>query len=231
MTRLAKGVLARCGERAMVRILVVDDHKMLRQGMVAHFRRAGRALVYEAGTGTEAIQAFSDRHPDVVLLDVDLPDQSGFAVARHLRMLSPFCRLVFISGFESDPLIEQALAIETNGYLFKRASLDELTAAIDAVMRGQTYFGAGIRERLVRENGGWVLGAPSSERVALLTRRERELLRHLSLGASLKEAAAAMEVSYKTADNQKSSLMRKLNIHDRVELARFAIREGWVSLV
>jgi two-component system response regulator NreC len=155
----------------------------------------------------------------------DIPLEDGI---RSLRQVCPEAVFAFLTHWDQDRFVRLALEHKVAGYLLKTESLETLVEGIGRLSRGQRVFSAEIETRLARVNGDLQLVKPRCPAFATLTQRELELLRHLSLGASLKEAAAVMNVSYKTADNQKANLMRKLGIHDRVELARFAIRERLV---
>lgn len=214
----------------MYHVLVVDDHELFRIGLSECLNRHTKIHTPPpAGSGLEALEIYNNEHPDVVLMDIEMPEMDGLETARALLNQSPDARILFLTGYECDPYIEEAIELGAAGYVLKRECLTELVHAIEAVASGQYYFSKSIRDRLRWHQHRPQLSRPRSDKIAALTSREQELLRHLGMGASLKEAAAAMDVSYKTADNQKANLMRKLDIHDRVELARFAICEGWVS--
>ncbi len=216
----------------MVRVLVVDDHDLLRDILVAELARHEEITsVCGVADADAALQSVRRTQPDIVLMDVDMPGTNPFEAVRTLLATHPECRVIFLSGHEYDRHIDQALQAGCCGYVLKRDGLDVLLRAVTAVAAGETFFSESIRRRLNFDRGRPVLTQSRSPLIRSLSRRERELLVHLGLGASLKEAAAQMEVSYKTADNQKASLMRKLGVHDRVQLARLAIREGLVSVL
>ncbi|HSW45672.1 MAG TPA: response regulator transcription factor [Phycisphaerae bacterium] len=215
----------------MLHLLLADDHTLFRESVAAELRRnASFSSVLEAGDATSAVRLFEEHHPDVVLLSVHLPAQGAFSSADRIRSLDRSARIVFLADRPCEPDITRALAVPADGLLLKQDSLSDFVTALMRVAQGERVFSTALLPRLTVVDGQLVLHTPCSSAVAGLTLRERLLLAHLSHGASLKEAAAAMSISYKTADNQKASLMHKLNIHDRVELARFAIREGVISL-
>jgi DNA-binding NarL/FixJ family response regulator len=211
-------------------ILLVDDHSLLRESLAAQLaQQEGIECVIQASDADAGLYQAKEHQPDIALMDIEMPGSSAFAAAQAIREAVPQCRVIFLSGYDYDDHVERALAAGAKGFVVKADGFSVLLSAIQLVASGGTYFSESIGKRLKLEEGRMRFTLPRSQAVAALTRRERELLMHLGRGASLKEAAAVMHVSYKTADNQKTSLMRKLNIHDRVELARFAIREGLVG--
>jgi DNA-binding NarL/FixJ family response regulator len=212
-------------------MLLLDDRTLLRESVASHLLLLGRFdSVLEVADVDAAVRVFEEHRPEVVLLSVDLLAGNGFAAARQIRRIDREARLICLAGRACDTDIEQALELPVQGFLLRQEPMSCLVDAIECVCRGETYFSEKIRQRLVVEDGHTRLSGSCSPAIAGLTPRECQLLVHISRGASLKEAATAMAISYKTADNQKASLMQKLDIHDRVELARFAIQEGLVSL-
>ncbi len=215
----------------MTKVLLIDDHGLCRQSLAAHLLGCpGIERVLELDDPAGAVRVLSRERADVVLLSMDLPEGRAFEAARAIRRVAGDTRILFLGERAYDADIEEALAVPAAGILLKRDSLACLCAAIHTVVGGGTFFSESIRSRLEEVGGRLKLARPGSPAIGSLSPREQELLVHLGRGASLKEAATAMGISYKTADSQKASLMRKLDIHDRVELAHFAIREGLVSL-
>ena len=215
-----------------MRLLLVDDHRILRESLAAQVANHPKVShVDQADNADEALAAVREIPPDLILMDIEMPGINPFEATRTIHQTAPNCKVIFLTGHDYDSHVEQAIAAQAAGYVVKRDGLEILMDAITKVAEGGLFFSQAILERLVIDNRQLKLSRPKSDAVAALSRRERELLSLLGKGATLKEAAAQMHVSYKTADNQKTSLMRKLNIHDRVELARFAIREGLVSPV
>lgn len=215
----------------MIRILLADEHALFRESLALQLRGCPDIeQVLEAGDAGTAVQLFSEHRPNLVLLDVDLSDGKAFEAARSVRRIDSQAKIVFLSGRPCDTDVEEALALPAQGFILRHDSFDAVSQGIRAVHQGGQYFSESLSHRLAVVDGRLQLGRPCSPPLAILTPRERQLLVHLSRGASLKQAAAHMAISYKTADNQKASLMRKLDIHDRVELARFAVHEGLVGL-
>ena len=189
-------------------------------------REPGLKVVATAASADEAIEQALRWNPDIVLMDIDMPGLVSFGAARHLASLRPESRIIFLSGFTNEPYIEQALEVRAHGYLTKTEPPEILVAAIRRVAGGGTYFSDEIRTRIVTGEGGTKLAAPSASRTSVLTARELEVLRYIAEGLSKKQIARLLHVSIKTVDRHTANLMAKLEIHDRVELARLAIREG-----
>lgn len=211
---------------APVRILVVDDHALMRSTLAAWLTAdGGFEVIGEAADGGDAIHQAILHRPQIVLFDIDMPGLSCFEAAKTIRTRVPETKIVFLSAFAHDNYIEQALACEARGYLTKGQSPQTISESVRVVADGGTSFAPEVQSRLVIDSDGVRLGS-SMTRNSLLTPRELEVLKYLASGLSKKEIAATMHLSVKTVDNHSTSLMTKLDIHDRVDLARYAIREG-----
>lgn len=212
----------------LVRILIVDDHALMRSTLAAWLTAdGGFEVIGEACDGGDAIQKAVANKPHIVLFDIDMPGLSCFEAARMIRNRVPETKVVFLSAFAHDNYIEQALACEARGYLTKGQSPQTISEAIRSVANGGSSFAPEVQSRLVIDSDGVRLGT-SLTRNSLLTPRELEVLKYLANGMSKKEIASTMHLSVKTIDNHSTSLMTKLDIHDRVDLARYAIREGLI---
>jgi len=175
----------------------------------------------------DEVEAFVEEHrPDIVLMDIDMPGMNSFDAARRIAEHESGTRVVFLSAFFHDRYIEQALAVRAFGYLTQSERPRNVINAVREVASGGTYFSREVRERLVVDQGHVRLGETTRTRGSTMTPRELEVLRYIARGLSKKEMAKVMKISVKTVENHSGSLMKKLDIHDRVELARFAIREG-----
>ncbi len=215
----------------MAHLLLVEDQALLRESLTAQLRYCPQiSLVSEASDMASALPIIQQQRPNLLLLDIDMPQVNGAAAVADFRDCVPGGKVLFLSAYQHDAFIEEALAAQVDGYLLKHDGINTLRRAIEVVCDGGLYFSGDILGRLTAVNGTLRIGRPKNTAIASLTQRERELLIHLGRGDCLKEAAARMGISYKTADNQKVSLMRKLGIHDRVALALFAVREGLVQV-
>jgi len=218
------------GTSRAIKIVVVDDHEIVRDGLsVMLSREKDFDVVGMADNADDAIGKVIELQPDVVLMDIDMPGISCFDAIQIIRSRSPETKFILVTAYEHDEHLETALRVKVNGFVTKNEGIAALTEAIHNVVNGRIHFSPEVMNRLVVQGDEVRLEHPPRSRLSTLSVRERELLRILARGLSLKESAAVLGISYKTADKQKASLMAKLNIHDRVELARFAIREGLVE--
>ena len=213
-----------------IKVLLADDHTLLRRAVarVLHDNPA-ITVVAEVGNADDAITAALRFNPNVVVLDIDMPGVASFDAARTITARVPSARILFLSAFTHDRYIEAALACGALGYLSKNEPPEKVVDAIRAVATGQCYFSPEVQSRLVIDSDGVHLGENSKSRAATLTNREVEVLRYIARGMSKKEIAKTMHLSVKTIENHSASIMSRLDIHDRVELTRFAIREGLVE--
>jgi DNA-binding NarL/FixJ family response regulator len=210
-----------------VRVLLVDDHAMVLEALASRLRVApGVSEVVTASNGEEALREALKSPFDIAVLDIEVPGRSAFDLAAELLQRVRGTRVIFLSGFMSDILIEQALQVRASGYVVKGESVDAISRAIDAVSRGETYFSPQIRERLRFDLSRKSYVMDHAHPLSALTTRQIEVLRHLAVGQSVKDVAKLMHLSQKSVDSHKYRIMHKLAIHDRVELARYAIREG-----
>jgi DNA-binding NarL/FixJ family response regulator len=212
---------------AEITIVVADDHALVRGALTERLKQEpGFTVLATAGTADEAVEQVLVHKPRILLMDIDMPGLICFDAARTIGATCPDTRIVFLSGFLHDWYIEQALDVKARGYLTKREAPEVVVAALREVAGGGAYFSEEVRSRIVVDVGGPRLAKRSMSRAATLTAREVEVLRYVARGLSKKEVATTMHLSVKTVDRHCANLMTKLDIHDRVELARFAIREG-----
>ncbi len=210
-----------------ISILLVDDHAMVRNTLAQSLQ--GATDIRIAGTAENAESAIAEAvrlRPDVIVMDIDMPGMIVFEAARIIRTRCPETRIIFLSAFFHDRYIEQALAAEASGYVTKSEPLDALLRAIRGAAAGRPYYSREILSRLVITPNGAALPKEQQSRASSLTPRELEVLRYLARGLAKKEIAHLMHISANTVNRHTDSLMGKLDIHDRVQLAGYAIREG-----
>lgn len=211
-------------------ILLIDEDRLIIEAVAnALCSRPENAPVEYACSLAAGMSAFDSQQPDILFTELEFASGDVFSMIPRMRVANPSCRILALTGKDYDSHVEQALQAGVDGIVVKTDGLAVLNAAIAAVRSRASFFSDSIHSRIRRVDNRWQLAAPHSPRVARLSRRERQLLGYLGRGVSLKQAAADMQICFKTADNQKASLMRKLNIHDRVELTLFAVREKFVS--
>jgi DNA-binding NarL/FixJ family response regulator len=214
-----------------IRVAMVDDHTLFRKAMCETLaREPGIEVVAQADRADGIVELIHGFRPDVILMDIDMPGLTAFEAVRRVNSIFPHVRVIIVSAFHSDKYIEQALAANARGYMTKNEDPEELVRAVRRVMGDELYFSPVVWSRLVIGPKGIRLaeGAPTIR--SKLTIREVEVLRYVAEGLSKKEMARTMGLSVKTVDRHVTRLMEKLDIHDRVELARYAIREGFVQL-
>ncbi|MCB9846328.1 MAG: response regulator transcription factor [Phycisphaeraceae bacterium] len=212
-----------------ISVLIADDHPIIRSTVERRLvREPDLRVVALAGTAGEAVDRAIQTSPDVVLLDVAMPGLAAFDAARTILSRLPEAKLIFLTGHTGDETIDESLRAGASGFLGKDSDPDDIVAAVRAVGAGGTWFSPEIEARLVVDRSGVRLRESLREPGPLdaLTTRERQVVRYLSQGLSKREIAGLMHVSVKTVDNHATSVMTKLDIHDRVALARFAFRHG-----
>ena len=210
----------------MIRLLLVVDQRLARDGLRLLIEgQPDMTVVGEAAGSDEAVAWARESHPEVILLDIDTPGVDCLETTGRIRCFLPEVRVVALSSNCSDEKIARALEAQILGFALKEEGFSELRDAIRDAAKGEYRYTRRVMDRVVTENGKIEPRQDAKTRYHLLTPRERQLLRLLASGMSLKDACRSLHVSYKTADKHKVNLMKKLDIHDRVELARYAIRE------
>ncbi|MBT1076696.1 response regulator [Geobacter grbiciae] len=212
-----------------IRLVIADDHKIVRQGLRSLLEREpGINVVAEANNGREAIKFASELKPDVVVMDLSMPEMNGIEATRRIVEASGDTRVLALSMHYDKRFVVEALAAGAKGYLLKDCASEELVGAIHTVAVGETYLSPKIAGLIV---GDYLnKGAPSPDSAARLTPREREVLQLFAEGKSTKEVAFLLSVSNKTIETHRVQIMRKLNIRSVAELTKYAIREGITSL-
>ncbi|MBI4239006.1 MAG: response regulator transcription factor [Deltaproteobacteria bacterium] len=212
---------------ATINVLIVDDHAILREGIRALLAAAeDMVVVGEAANGQEAIERVEERRPDVVLMDIAMPGLGGLEATRQVCVRS---KVLILTQYDNPEYIYRAFKSGALGYILKRALGSELLTAIRAVHRGRTYLDPTIASDVIagylRDRGEHVVTDPYE----LLTDRERQVLKLFAEGCTAKEVATVLKVSVKTAGAHRDNLMRKLGLHNRAALVRFAIEKGVLS--
>jgi DNA-binding NarL/FixJ family response regulator len=221
--------------RGPVRVLVVDDHPMWREGVRADLEREGGFLVVaQAADGAAAVTAARLHRPDLVLLDLSMPGMSGSEAIGRLLADAPSTRVLVLSASGEAPDVLDAVKAGASGYLLKSATADELRAAAAQVVAGEPVFSPTLAALVLGEfrrvasggGSGDAAGAPPPEGTARLTERETEVLRYVAKGYAYREVAEHLVISVRTVQNHVQSIFRKLQVSSRYELMRLAMERG-----
>jgi DNA-binding NarL/FixJ family response regulator len=216
-----------------LRILIVDDHQLLRQGLKSLLEdEPGLEVVGEAEDGHECVLLVKRLKPDVVVMDVGMPGLNGMDATRQVLADHPEIKVLALSMHTDRRFASGMLQAGASGYLLKDAAYDELIRAIRTVMEGKTYLSPAITEVVVDDYVQRLAGGEGSAggAFAVLSAREREVLQAMAEGRSTKEIAADLHLSVKTVESHRMQIMNKLDIHSVAELTKYAVREGLTSL-
>ena len=213
-----------------IRLLLVDDHAVIRTGLrMLLGSETDVEIIGEAGTGHEALEAVRKLDPDVVLMDIGLPDISGIEATRSIRAAHPRTAVVALTIHEDEEYFFKMLDAGALGYVPKRAAPEELLTAIRAAAKGEVYLFPSLAKLMVRDYLSQNRQSNGQLSLNGLTDREQQVLQALAEGKSNEEIAEALVISPKTVARHRENLMRKLNLHSRAELVRYAIRKGIIQ--
>ena len=211
----------------MTRVMVVDDHPMWREGVARDLTEGGFEVVATAGDGGEAVRRAPAARPDVVVLDLQLPVMSGVEVTRELLASLPSLRVLVLSASGEQADVLEAVKAGATGYLVKSASREELLDAVSRTALGEAVFTPGLAGLVLGEYRRLSTAPPASGSPApQLTERETEVLRLVAKGLSYKQIAERFTLSHRTVQNHVQNTLNKLQLHNRVQLVRYAIEQG-----
>ena len=212
-----------------IRLLLVDDHAVVRMGLRMLFENEPDIeILAEASSAREAIETAIRLQPDLILMDIGLPDLSGIDATREIKKVMPNIHVVALTIHEDQEYFFKMLEAGASGYVPKRAAPEELLTAIRTAARGEVYLYPSLAKLLVKDYLGQSHPLPVPPENEL-TNREREVLLHLANGSSNDEIATALTISSNTVERHRENIMRKLNLHSRSELVRYAIRKGIIQ--
>ena len=209
-----------------LQVLLADDHLMVRQAIKTALAQTGLQIAAEACNGKEAIEQCQHLKPDVAVLDISMPFINGMDAAREILKVCPATKIVILTMHTQDRYLQEGLKLGVKGYVLKANSADELATAIHAVARGETYISHFLPPVCVgdRKTGAEVVGAES------LGLRERQVLRLIAEGKSMKEIGSVLNVSENTVRSHRANIMKKLGVQDTAALVRYSIGKGLLEL-
>ncbi len=211
-----------------IRVLIADDHALVRAGIRALVEKIeGVVVVGEAGRGSEALELVKQLKPSLMLLDITMPDGSGFDVLDQVTKKFPEIRVIVLTVHEAGEYAIRALREGAVGFLPKSAASTELEQAIHAVIRGEIYISPETSRKTLLEYGK---GATKRDLLATLSPRQREVLRLIAEGRTTKQIAQVLQISVKTVETHRAQLMERLDIHDVAGLVRYAIMVGLIEV-
>jgi len=211
----------------MLSVVLAEDHSTVREGikMLVNAQTDMR-VVGEAGNGSAAITTVREKRPDVVVMDISMPEMNGLSATRKLKAEFPDVKILTLTRHSDDSFLEQLIAAGASGYVLKQSAPAELVNAIRTVGGGNAYLDPTLANKVV---GGFLHRGLRGERRSEMTGREAEVLRLIAWGFSNKEIATRLELSVKTVEAHKANAMRKMNLRGRIDIVRYAILQGWLE--
>jgi len=208
-----------------IRLLVADDHEVVRRGLETLFEGTDIEIAHQATTGKEAVEKAFKRRVDVVLMDIRLPDGDGLASLGRIKLEKPELPVVMFSGYDNPTYIARAVALGAAGFMLKDCERDQLIHTIEAAARGESSWS---RNELRRVTGALATPRLAADVDVPLTQRESEVLKQLALGLTNKEIAQSLDISYETVKEHVQHILRKIGVSDRTQAAVWAVRQNLV---
>jgi DNA-binding NarL/FixJ family response regulator len=213
-----------------LRILLADDHETVREGIkLIVDAQDDMEVIGEAGDGREAIRLSQELLPDVLVMDISMPELNGLKAAAKLKRIAPDIKILTLSRHTDEAYLQELLQAGVSGYVLKQSVSAELIRAIRAIAGGGNYLDPTMTGKVFGAYGGRREKIRGEVRGESLSERESETLRHIALGYSNKEIAALMDISVKTVEAHKANALRKLDMHSRIDIVRYAILQGWMQ--
>ncbi len=213
-----------------IRVLIAEDHKTVRTGLkIIINAETDMKVIGEAGDGREAIRLAQELQPDILVMDISMPQLNGLVSAAKLKRIAPAIKILTLTRHSDKAYLQELVHAGISGYVLKQSEFDEMVRAIRVVAGGGKYLDPAISGNLFRLLGGNQSKQRGEVRGELLSDREEEVLRLIARGYSNKEVAEQLEISIKTIETQKANALRKLNISGRNEIVNYAILRGWLQ--
>jgi DNA-binding NarL/FixJ family response regulator len=207
-----------------IRIVLADDHVLVRQSLRSLLEREGFQVAGEASDGQECVRLVETLHPDIAVMDISMPILNGLDAAREMSRISPKTKTILLTQHDEGQYISEALEAGVKGYVLKSQVANDLLLAIRQVSRGQVYLSPGVSRGVME-----AYRSKSEKSKNPLTLRERQVLQLIAEGKSTKDVASLLGISVKTAESHRTRLMQKLDIHETASLVRYAVRQGIVQ--
>jgi DNA-binding NarL/FixJ family response regulator len=212
-----------------LRIILAEDHQTVREGLKLLVNaQPDMEVVAEVGSGAAAIKKAQEFAPDIVVMDISMPELNGLKATKKLKQVCPAVKVLTLTRHTDDAYLQQLIQAGANGYVLKQSAPTELIRAIRAVGEGNSYLDPALTNKVM---GGYAIrsAARRGERKSEITDRELEILRLISWGYSNKEIAARMDISVKTVEAHKANAMKKMDLRSRIDIVRYAILQGWLQ--
>jgi two-component system response regulator NreC len=214
-----------------IKVLLADDHTLFRQGIRNLLStEPDMQVIGEVANAGDAMQKAAELRPDVVLMDIGMPGFSSFEATRHIKKERPDTKVLFLTMYDDEDYLVEGMEVGGNGYVLKDCPAAQLLSAIRDVQRGGSYLSPRMLSQLVDDFRSRVKTATRMPRFATLTGREKEVLKMLAEGQSVKEIASQLNLSVKTVEAHKFNLMRKLDIHNKAQLVQYAIQKKIIQI-
>lgn len=214
-----------------IRVVLADDHTLFRQGIRTLINaEADMEVVGEAANGIEAAERTSETRADLVLMDIGMPGLSCFEATRQIKKNRPETKVLFLTMYDDEDYLVEGMEVGASGYVLKDSPATQLVSAMRDVIRGGSYLSPRMLSQLVDDFRSRIKSANRLPRFATLTAREREVLKMLAEGNSVKEIACDLNLSVKTVEAHKFNLMRKLDIHNKATLVQYAIQKKIIKI-
>ena len=215
----------------MTKVMLADDHTLFRQGMKTLLSAEPNIeVVAEAANGNDAVEKAAEASPDVVLMDIGMPGLSSFEATRQIKKQRPECKVLFLTMYDDEDYLVEGMEVGASGYVLKDSPALQLIAAIAEVRQGGSYLSPRMLAQLVDDFRSRQNSTSRTPRFSTLTTREREVLKVLAEGQSVKEIASDLNLSVKTIEAHKFNLMRKLDIHNKAQLVQYAIQKKVIKI-
>ena len=210
-----------------VKIMVVDDHRIFRQGLIELLHKnADYEIIGEAGNGREALEKIKEVKPDIIFLDISMPELNGVEAIDQIKKICPMCRIIILSMYDNSKYISFALKHGVSGYLLKDIEAEELNKAVKTVMENEIYLCDKINKKIIHNYAVLTRGKVFSTPLEALSARESEVFQLMAEGFTGKEIASKLNISQKTVEHHRYRVMEKLGCNNTAQIVRLALKEG-----